>query len=102
VAAIEVAPWLDVDLSRSRFGDDIEREEDRITSALDAVDPDCRAERSIVMQGPRQALAEAQDGADLVVVGTRGRGLVAAGLLGSVSTWLIHDAALPVVIVPSR
>jgi len=102
VAAIEVAPWLDVDLSRSRFGDDIEREEDRITSALDAVDPDRRAERSIVMQGPRQALAEAQDGADLVVVGTRGRGLVAAGLLGSVSTWLIHDAALPVVIVPSR
>ncbi len=102
VAAIEVAPWLDLDLSRSRFGDEIEREQDRLTSALDAIDPDGRAERSIVMQGPRQALAEAQDGADLIVVGSRGRGLVAAGLLGSVSTWLLHDAALPVVVVPSR
>ncbi len=102
VAAIEVAPWLDLDLSRSRFGEEIEREEDRITGALDAIDPERRAERSIMLQGPRQALAEAQDGADLIVIGSRGRGFVAAGLLGSVSTWLLHDSALPVVVVPSR
>jgi nucleotide-binding universal stress UspA family protein len=102
VAAVEVAPWVDADLSRDRFGDEIEREEQRISDALDAIDTDGRAERSIVFQGPRQALTEAQEHADLVVVGTRGRGLIAAGLLGSVSTWLLHDAALPVVIVPSR
>jgi len=106
VAAIEVAPWFDADLSRDRFGDEIEQEVQRIVAALDAIDPDRRAERSIVMAGPRQALGEAlgdaQDGADLVVVGSRGRGVIAAGLLGSVSTWLIHDASLPVVIVPSR
>lgn len=102
VAAIEVAPWVDEDLSRDRFGDEIGREEQQITAALDAIDPDRRAERSIVLQGPRQALAEAQEGADLIVVGTRGRGLIASGLLGSVSTWLLHDAALPVVVVPSR
>jgi len=102
VAAIEVAPWIDVDLSRERFGNEIEQEEQRVVAALDAIDPDRRAERSIVMAGPRQALADAQDGADLVVVGSRGRGVIAAGLLGSVSTWLIHDASLPVVIVPSR
>jgi nucleotide-binding universal stress UspA family protein len=102
VAAIEVAPWVDEDMSRSRFGDEIQLEEQRITDALDAIDPDRRAERSIVLQGPRQALAEAQEGADLVVVGSRGRGLIAAGLLGSVSTWLLHDAAMPVVVVPGR
>ena len=102
VAAIEVAPWVDEDLSRNRFGDEIEREEERITGALDVIDPERRADRSIVLQGPRQALAEAQQDADLVVVGSRGRGLIAAGLLGSVSTWLLHDAALPVVVVPSR
>lgn len=102
VAAIEVAPWLDLDLSRSRFGDEIDREEERITNALDAIDPDGRAERSIFMRRPRQALAEAQDTADLIVVGSNGRGLVAAGLLGSVSTWLLHDATLPVVVVPHR
>ncbi len=102
VAAIEVAPWIDEDMSRNRFGDEIELEEQRITDALDAIDPARRAERSIVLQGPRQALAEAQEGADLVVVGSRGRGLIAAGLLGSVSTWLLHDAAMPVVVVPGR
>jgi nucleotide-binding universal stress UspA family protein len=102
VAAIEVAPWVDEELSRDRFGDQIEAEQQRITEALDAVDPEARAERSIVLQGPRQALAEAQPGADLVVVGTRGHGLIAAGLLGSVSTWLVHDSTVPVVVVPNR
>jgi nucleotide-binding universal stress UspA family protein len=47
VAAIEVAPWVDEELSRDRFGDQIEAEQQRITEALDAVDPDGRAERSI-------------------------------------------------------
>lgn len=102
VAAIEVAPWVDEALTRERFGNEIDAEERRITEALDAIDPGGRAQRSIVMMGPRQALAEAQEAADLVVVGTRGRGLVAAGLLGSVSTWLLHDSALPVVVVPGR
>jgi nucleotide-binding universal stress UspA family protein len=102
VAAIEVAPWVDEELSRDRFADQIEAEQQRITDALDAVDPDGRAERSIVLQGPRQALAEAQSGADLVVVGTRGHGRIAAGLLGSVSTWLLQDSKVPVVVVPNR
>jgi nucleotide-binding universal stress UspA family protein len=102
IAAIEVAPWVDPELTRQRFGNEIDEEEQRITSALDAIDPDRRAERSIVLTGPRQALADAQERADLVVVGTRGHGRIAAGLLGSVSTWLLHDAAVPVVVVPSR
>ncbi len=102
IAAIEVASWLDDEVGRSRFADEIEQEEQRITEALDAIDPDHRAQRSIVLQEARQALADAQAGADLIVVGSRGRGLIAAGLLGSVSTWLLHDASLPVVVVPSR
>lgn len=102
VAAIEMSPWLDVGLSRDRFGDEIEREEARIMAALDTIDPDRVAERSIVLGSPREALGAALLGADLMVVGSRGRGLVAAGLLGSVSSWLIHDASRPVVIVPSR
>ncbi len=102
VAAIEVAPWVDPELSRQRFGNEIDQEEHRITTALDAIDPDRQAERSIVLSGPRQALAVAQERADLVVVGTRGHGRIAAGLLGSVSAWLLHDATVPVVVVPSR
>ena len=88
--------------SRDRFGDEIDAEEARIIRALDAVDPDGRAERSIVLTGPRQALADAQPGSELIVVGTRGHGLIAAGLLGSVSAWLLHDSAVPVVVVPNR
>jgi nucleotide-binding universal stress UspA family protein len=102
VSAIEVAPWVDLDLTRNVFGNEIDEEEQRIRAVLDAADPDGRAERSIVLSGPRDALAEAQADADLVVVGSRGRGLVAAGLIGSVSTWLLHEATVPVAVVPGR
>jgi nucleotide-binding universal stress UspA family protein len=102
IAAIDVAPWAADEVSRERYGDRIELEEQRIVTALDAVDPDGHAERSIIVQGARQALAEAEPAADLFVVGTRGHGRITAGLLGSVSSWLLHDATVPVVIVPSR
>ncbi len=102
VAAIEVASWLDGDVDRNRFASDLDGEEQRIIAALDSADPEQRAERSIVLRGPRAALAEAQQSADLMVVGTRGHGRLAAGLLGSVSTWLLHEATVPVVIVPDR
>jgi nucleotide-binding universal stress UspA family protein len=45
-------------------------------------------------------LAEPAGPDDLVVVGTRSRGGV-AGLLGSVSREVVHDARCPVVFVPS-
>jgi nucleotide-binding universal stress UspA family protein len=100
VAAIEVAPWLDQGLTRERFPDDVQREEARIMAAIELVDPDHRAERDVVMRSPRQALAEASSTADLVVVGSRGHGGIAAGLLGSVSTWMIHGTDCPVAVVP--
>ncbi len=102
IAAIEVSAWLDGDVNRERFAEDLTIEEQRITDALDAVDPDGRAKRSIVLQGPRQALADAQESADLLVIGTRGHGRLAAGLLGSVSTWLLHGTTVPVVVVPHQ
>jgi nucleotide-binding universal stress UspA family protein len=102
IAAIEVAAWMDGDISRERFADDLEHEQQRIIQAIDDIDADQRAERSIVFSGAREALAEAQTSADLMVVGTRGHGRLAAGLLGSVSTWLLHDATVPVVIVPDH
>lgn len=39
--------------------------------------------------------------ADLLVMGARGHGAVGAALLGSVSTWLLHHARVPMVVVPS-
>lgn len=100
VAAIDVAPWLDARVTRERFPDEVAAQEQRVNDQLDAIDPDGRADRSIVLHSPRQALAEAAGSADLIVVGTRGHGGVAAGLLGSVSTWMLHDTNAPVVVVP--
>lgn len=62
--------------------------------------PDVVVHRKVVRQVPRKALIDASDGAQLVVVGTRGRGGFTGLLLGSVSQAVLHHAACPVAIVP--
>jgi nucleotide-binding universal stress UspA family protein len=48
-----------------------------------------------------KVLLEAADGADLIVVGSRGRGGFRSLTLGSVSQQVAHHARIPVVIVPA-
>ena len=69
--------------------------------ALDEDTSDMSIERSAVSErNPAMALVERSDGADLVVVGNRGRGGFEALVLGSVSYATVHHATCPVVVVP--
>jgi nucleotide-binding universal stress UspA family protein len=56
--------------------------------------------RQVVQSTAADALIDASKHADLVVVGTHGRGPVRALLLGSVSLSVIKSAACPVVVMP--
>ena len=59
-----------------------------------------RVEPILVCDSAGRALIDTAKGADMVVVGSRGRGGFAGLLLGSVSQKVLHHAACPVVVIP--
>ena len=61
---------------------------------------DATVKTSTVEDLPARAVLDAAEGADLVVLGSRGLGGVKSFFLGSVSAKVMHHATCPVVVVP--
>ncbi|MFI9614969.1 universal stress protein [Streptomyces sp. NPDC052023] len=81
---------------------DLEQARERFTEELGAVFPDERPaglRQELVEGDPSEVLIRASQGAELLVVGSRGRGGFARAMLGSVSQRCAQHAACPVVIV---
>lgn len=72
----------------------------RLDAATTATDPTLADRARAIESHPGPGLVELADAADLLVVGTRGRSLVATALLGSVSQYCVNHASIPVVVVP--
>lgn len=74
---------------------------DEVVDRVDATGLDGQIERIVVASGnPGHVLVERGAEADLVVVGTRGRGGFLGLLLGSVAEHCLHNARCPVALVP--
>jgi len=79
-----------------------EAAEKRLRRAIDEAFPggsQVEVEARLVDSDAAHALLSQGAGADLIVVGSRGRGDIASALLGSVSSHVVHHADCPVVVV---
>jgi nucleotide-binding universal stress UspA family protein len=72
---------------------------ERLTGELEPREPAVDVRISISKGNPAKVLIDMSQGADLVVVGSRGRGGFAGMLLGSVSNHVVAHAACPVVVL---
>jgi nucleotide-binding universal stress UspA family protein len=91
-------PMATAEAAQSK-AEDSERLLERVAVAAGLPD----AERRVAIGHPAEQLAELADdeNAELIVVGSRGRGALKAAFLGSVSYNLVGVAGRPVLIVPS-
>ncbi len=79
--------------------------EEETDSVLEKFEPESRPSSvsvRAVVGLPAEALLQAAEGADMLVVGSRGAGGFKRLLMGSVSIQVTHHARCPVVVIPSE
>lgn len=72
-----------------------------VSEVLSSVPSELRLPPIVTQSAPGPTLVEYGANANLIVVGTRGRGAVADALLGSVSCHVVSHATVPVAVVPA-
>jgi nucleotide-binding universal stress UspA family protein len=72
---------------------------DKAVASIPDGSPELLVEPVLVHDRAESVLVHESEGADLLVVGSRGRGSVAELVLGSVSHHVLHHARCPVVVV---
>jgi len=87
-----IDPDFDLEQARSAFADELR--------AVFPGERPARLKEHLVEGDPSEALIRASEGAELLVLGRRGRGGFARAMLGSVSQRCAQHAACPVVVVP--
>ena len=88
---------LSPEAAEARARDDLEVGVAEILSDLDAHPP---VGLRVMPGDPRVALRAASSDADLLVVGSRGQGVLDRLLLGSVANALVHHPTVPTIVVP--
>jgi nucleotide-binding universal stress UspA family protein len=107
VPLLAVHTWTDYQIESTMVavleGDAIDADEHRLLAERLAgwgeKYPDVRVQRLVTRYRPARTLLEQSAHAQLVVVGSRGRGGFAGMLLGSVSHAMLHHAGCPVAVV---
>jgi nucleotide-binding universal stress UspA family protein len=90
-AAVYQLPWVD-------WPEEAERSLAEYLAGWRERYPDVKVNRLLVLDHPGRALIEESESAQLVVVGSHGRGGVAGMLLGSVGNAVVHSVHAPVIV----
>ena len=90
-AAVYQLPWVD-------WASEAERNLAEYLAGWQERYPDVKVNRVVTLDHPGRALIEESESAQLVVVGSHGRGGVTGMLLGSVSNAVVHSVHTPVIV----
>jgi hypothetical protein len=73
---------------------------DEVFWLIGGIEPDGDDTQDLVQEGsPADVIIKAAQDAQLIIVGSHGRGFVRRLLLGSVSRQVLHDADVPVLVI---